>query len=485
MITITRLLARQLRAVFRRTLGNAGSVGPTLSFTAGPEGLSVRAKAFDAAVEYLTPGELPPEEIAVPFELLAACEGRDDRPVTIEALSKGHVAAGWRDGNVPQMVRYDAVPNADEFPALPKRFAQNPPVLLQALRDASDTTDLNSARYALGYVQLRGAAGTLAATDGKQLLVQSGFRFPWKDDLLLPAVKVFGSAELPQDKPVEIGKSDDWVTIRLGPWTIWLAVNKDGRFPETDREIPCPANVTARVCFDPADAEFLGKSLPKLPCDDEYNFPVTVDLNGSAAIRAKGEMQDRPTELVLARSILSGEPIRIHTNRKLLARALKLGFRELSIFGDKSPVLCRDEKRQYVWALLDPASAIAPADDAVRIVSSEAVPSVSTPTPKTRRRIQPVSEPTTNQNGPAPTNGRSKSNGQPKANGQPHKAVSRRAGREDISALIQQAETLRAAQRENLARTNELVKALKRYRRQGRIVANTLASLRQIKTLGV
>ena len=87
----------------------------------------MKAKAFDAAVEHLTPGELPPDEIAVPFELLTACEGRDDQPVTIEALSKGHVAAGWRDGNVPQMVRYDAA-TADlaEFPRVAEETHQEP-----------------------------------------------------------------------------------------------------------------------------------------------------------------------------------------------------------------------------------------------------------------------------------------------------------------------------------------------------------------------
>ena len=79
MITITRLLARELRAVFRRTLGNVGSVGPAITFTAGPEVLRMRAKGFDAVVKHLPRGKLPPDKIAVPFELLAACEGRSDR----------------------------------------------------------------------------------------------------------------------------------------------------------------------------------------------------------------------------------------------------------------------------------------------------------------------------------------------------------------------------------------------------------------------
>ena len=39
----------------------------------------MRARSADAAVEHLTLGQLPPDEITVPFGLLAACEGRDDQ----------------------------------------------------------------------------------------------------------------------------------------------------------------------------------------------------------------------------------------------------------------------------------------------------------------------------------------------------------------------------------------------------------------------
>ena len=43
-------------------------------------------------------------------------------------------------------------------------------------------------------------------------------------------------------------------------------------------------------------------------------------------------------------------------NRKYLARALKLGFSELCFYGDKVPVACHDERRDFVWATLDAES---------------------------------------------------------------------------------------------------------------------------------
>ena len=47
---------------------------------------------------------------------------------------------------------------------------------------------------------MRGKAGEVVATDGRQLLVQSAFRFGWDGDLLIPAAPIFGCKELPQQE---------------------------------------------------------------------------------------------------------------------------------------------------------------------------------------------------------------------------------------------------------------------------------------------
>jgi hypothetical protein len=156
------------------------------------------------------------------------------------------------------------------------------------------------------------------------------------------------------------------------------------------------------------------------------------------------------------------------------------------------PLACQDEGRQYVWALLDPEVCIPPADNAVRIESPAAATEVPvTPTPK-QGKMSPVSEPATNPNSKAPSNGQANTtgrtgqtttNGQAKANGQARGTG--KSGRHEIDALIQQAETLRTSLRETLLKNNELLKGLKRHRRQSRALQTTLASLRQLKTLGV
>lgn len=90
-------------------------------------------------------------------------------------------------------------------------------------------------------------------------------------------------------------------------------------------------------------------------------------------------------------------------------------------------------------------------------------------------------EPVTNPSG----NGHPQTNGHARNKGRAERTTARKAGQQDVAGLIQQAESLRAALRETLVKTNELLKGLKAHRRQSRAVQNTLASLRQLKGLGV
>jgi len=178
--------------------------------------MRVRGATPDAAVEYHAPGEFPADRLCAPFELFADIEARKDDPVKLENAGDGSVTASWQDGNVPQLTQYtvDDVPG-DAFPPLPTSTTSNPPRLLEALRDAMATTDDEALRYATDCIQLRGD-GCLLATDGRQILLQNGFEFPWDDELLVPRNLVFGSKDLPGDKPVEVGNTEDWFTSTSG-----------------------------------------------------------------------------------------------------------------------------------------------------------------------------------------------------------------------------------------------------------------------------
>jgi len=475
LITISRRQVLHIRAVLRQSLKLARGSGPSLLFQAGPDGLRVKAWSAAAAVEYLADGQFAEEQLCMPYEFLVDCEARNDDPVKLEVSGNRPVVASWRDGNVPQLVQYDTVPSADfdEFPEMPGDFTDNSPELLKALDDAMHTTDPDTVRYATDHVQARGQSGTLAATDGRQLLMQTGFQFPWDEDLLIPRTTVFGARQLPAGESVQLGKSADYLAIRIGPWTILLKIENEKRFPEVDQHVSRSDDASAQFRLAPADADFLAKTLPCLPGDELYNQPITVDLNGAVIIRSLATDQPRPTELVLSNSTSSGEPIRTNLNRRFLTRAIQLGFRQFDLYGPKTPIVCRDDRRQYLIALLSTDSAIGPTEDVTRIESPLVVTN-ATPTPnrKTPGRKRANMPSTTNaDNGETEPNAES----QPKTNG--------KADQHDGSALVEQAEAVKLSLREALSKTSELIASLKRHKKQARIVQSTLASLRQLQAI--
>jgi hypothetical protein len=326
---------------------------------------------------------------------------------------------------------------------------------------------------------LRGQRGQIVATDGRQVLIQGGSQFPWEEDLLVPALAVLGCREFAPQEPIRVGKTDQWVALELGNWTLWLGINREGRFPKIDDIVAQVEHGASRLSLPPGDVEFLAAALPKLPNSADNYSPVTLDLNGQAVVRAKPEGQARTTELVLSNSQVSGDPVRIDTNRKFLARALKMGFTEIRVTSPTAPALGDDGRRQYIWALLDPTGALGPTDDAVRIESPPAGADGPVSQPKPPRRRFTMSEnpntTATSANGTAPTTGETPTNSQVR------RSKTRKPGRANSASPIEQAVAVRNALRETVAKTNELIRAINRHKKQSRLVQSTLASLKQLQ----
>src|SRR5262249_57995602 len=129
------------------------------------------------------------------------------------------------------------VANLPPFPEPPKTLVPMEPGFLDALYEATRTAARDGVRFGVQRLQLRGGRGEVVGTDGRQLLLQGGFAFPWKEDLLVPAAPVFGCPELPRDAPVALGKTDTHVCVRVGPWALHLAVYKESRFPPVQRAV--------------------------------------------------------------------------------------------------------------------------------------------------------------------------------------------------------------------------------------------------------
>ena len=431
---------------------------------AGKDKLAIQAQHVDAAISLQLAVHHAPEVIALPASALEEVQGREGI-VTWERHSE-RVIARWDEAGIPRVVEYGTTDPAKlpPFPPLPSSFVTNPPAFIKALDDAMHSTAVDSVRYATGKVQLRGS-GEIVATDGKQLLMQKGFKFPWEDNVLVARMMLFGAGVLPDDTPVKIGRVAKHVVIQAGEWTIALAIDTEGRYPNVEQVIPKGNSTTWTLSL--ADASAVLRHLPKLPGVKDDNSPVTVDLNGKIAVRAKGD-QSKPVELLLEGSKITGPPVKFSTNRALLARALQLGFREIQIVNGDTPLMCRDGQRLFIWMPLPKESCIAAHPDAIIIRGSQGNPP-STSKPERRK--------------PAPR-GRMNAKLVPiaKAEPAPVKPVEqppvKSAG---LGALIDEAREMRAAMQGMFARSKNLIAALQLHRRKARIVDSTLASLKKLQ----
>jgi hypothetical protein len=470
LIEITRAFARAFRAVLKKIANARGQRDQpsTIVLQTDRYGLHVRARNASIAVEFSRPGSFAANEIAIPSEAFADFEGRKDDTVQLERSARG-VTASWQDGVVPKTRSY-AVVQAKQLPvmpAMPTRMEQQAEELLRALRDASATAANDAVRYAVNNIQLRGKQGKIIGTDGKQLLVQQGYAFPWDDDVLVPASSVFGCKELANYGPVSIGRSEQFVSVTVGPWALHLAIDKDGRFPNVDTILDANKGNGTVLELDPGDAQFLLVNLDSLPGATNNQSPVTVDANGQVSIRAKGEDQPTPTEVLLARSQVQGRKAMVATDRSYLVRALQLGFNRISVYGAEKPVICRDEKRQYVWQPLEQKATVSASKDVIRLSSADSAP-IDMPGTKEAEAVA-MSNTTADQQSTSE---------EPSTTELPAPQTSERSG---IAAVLAEAEAIKELLRQAYTRTHQLITDVKRYRKQAQAVKTALGSLRQLQ----
>jgi hypothetical protein len=348
------------------------------------------------------------------------------------------------------------------FPAEPQQWIDTDPTILQALADAMESVDSASSRYALGCLQLRGKEGSIAATDGRHLLKQSGFTFPFEEEVLIHGCKLFGSKELTSGEQVQIGITESHVAFRVGAWTIFLRIAKEGRFPRVDDIIPRYTDAIATLELGRGDRKFLVANLRRLPGENEPHADVTLDVNGRVVVRAR-EGESAPTELILANSRKTGEDALIATNRRYLERAAAMGFQQLYIYGNDRPMLAHDGRRTYLWMVLDKSGIVLSSPESKQVFSDLAPTRSPTLHPKTIAMPKHTNRIASALNQASPTT-----------------SVAAREPTQPLSPL-DQATKLRTSLREALAAVNGLVRSIKRQKKQDRAYKTAIASLRQLQ----
>jgi hypothetical protein len=305
------------------------------------------------------------------------------------------------------------------------------------------------------------------------LLVQSGFSFPWSDDVLVPKVRAFGIRELAGEGAVLIGRTDKQVFVRVGSWTFVLDV-EGGRFPDTKGVIPRIGTEIAILEVHPSDADFLIDALPKLPGHADDYSAVTVDVDsGKAFVRARDRESGETTEIALSRSTCRGKSSRVAVDRKLLHRALRLGCTTMNFFENNTPLRFDGENKTYVAVPLAPEVAVPPSDQAMHVVSSDVAESI----PKTQQPER-TPMPPPNSNG-HPSNDHSP-NGGPR-NGRNGTDQDRTV---TLDELVDEAEIVRGQLHELLGRITRFLGDLKQHRRQNRAVHAAVQSIRDLKLGG-
>lgn len=474
MLTISRSVLRRFRTLCRRGGLHKTHVtgGPVVTFVGGADGCRIRAASIDVAIEFHDPAPSGDETVRLPLAALELCEGRDDGLVTIDVRDDEQVWLSWNDRGVPrQSEQSQPKQGTTSFPAAPTTQIANEARLWSDLGDAVATTDAQASRYALGCLHFRGALGHIETTDGRQVLVQSDFRFGFEEDVLVPGSKLLGGADMGTVEEVTVGRTEDYVGFGVDRWLILLRIQKDARFPKIEQILPNPDFAKSRLELSPVDAGFLKETIPRLPCDDTLHDPITLDLNGRVLVRSRETATSRPTEVLLGSSKLTGEPVQLNTNRRFVERALKLGFRSVCLFGPDSPAMSVDEHRRFLWALLDKKSAIPRHDDPQRIDAPSRVDignSARIVTTKPKESVMSVS---------LPVVARSTSKPSETTDIQPERSVDARTAVSAIEQVLTLRDTLRTAAQQ----AGELARSLKQQKRQSRIVASTLASLKELQ----
>lgn len=464
MITLSRRPCRQFVALARRALhvSRARLAGVTVAVASGRSGpvLWASKDGVTLALGDVEAGAKP--EMAVPLSLIADVMQRASE-LTLEPAGK-QVTCRYARAGVPQVQKVPAAKDAAPFPALPA-LADPGDGFLEALAGCAEVTDVESSRYALGCVRLRGKEGDLAATDSKQALIRSWFHFPFAEEVLLPRPALLQSREL--EGPVRVGVAGKAFVLRAGEWTVWLLTG-EGRFPKVEAVIPRVEDALTELRLDPADAAFLAEHIEGLPGVSDDFFPVTLDVSGGGCLlRARGRDQDAPVEIPLPRSRASGQDVRVAVPRSNIARAVALGADVIRIQNPNRPLVAVGDRTTYVWMPLeDQAAAVGPAANAVRIEPDSHPLRAAAAVPAARTRKETMST----------TQGTAVSTAAPAI------AVAQETG-SDLTGLIRRADAATASLSTALKEVKWLGLALRKRRKAERLVKTTLEGIRKLKTL--
>ncbi len=450
MTPFTRITVRDFRTLLARCVSGRprGPAPPVVIQFKGEVRTLAATTPEGITLTHASPAAKEADDLLVlPAAVLEEVEGGTDEAVVLDRPSKLRGVLRWHGGSTPRTLPVELIlpGRQHDLPPAPE-LSIIPPKLLTALHECGRTAAKESGRYALSKVQLQGKAGRVVGTDGKAALLWAGFTFPFADDVLVPAVPVFGSRPLVRITEVKIGRTATHLVVTAGPWAVWLPTDVKAKYPDVAAVIPRYAPTT--VSIDPSDAAALLPVLPGLPGGDHELRPVTLDTDRVVRVRGRTESGERigeTRETPLPQSTVTGPAVRVVLDRRVLARALVLGCRTLKLTHDK-PAVFTGDCVTFVAAQLDPALHAPPGADELEPI----------PTP-----INPEWRPTLKPE----TNGHTPPRGDP-------------------ADPLELAEELRTALADAAGKAARLVAVLRQGKKEKKVLASVLTGLKQLNLGG-
>ena len=298
MILFTRAVARRLPVLFARCVaGRPRGPAPPVVIQIKDEVRTLAATTPEGVtLTHTSPALKESDDLLVlPAAILAEIEGSTDEAVALDRPSKLRGVLRWPVEDKPRTLPVELIlPGRQHELPTPPQLTPVAAKLLAALHECGRTAARESGRYALSKVQIQGKAGRVVGTDGKVALLWRGFRFPFPEDVLVPAVPVFGSKPLVRITEVKIGRTATHLVVAAGPWAVWLPTDAKAKFPDVAAVVPRYAPTTLTI--DESDAAELLPVLPGLPGGDHELRPMTLDADGVVRVSGRTESGEKVGE---------------------------------------------------------------------------------------------------------------------------------------------------------------------------------------------
>lgn len=287
----------------------------------------------------------------------------------------------------------------DEFPPIPvvegKPLAMDA-TLRDAFREALDCCSEDGSRHVLQHVCLdtRNRDGHyVAATNGRHLYAANSFQFDLKEPVLIPDRPFLRWSKFMEDGVGQLSvqpatKNEmPWLKLQSGPWTL-LTRSTDAEYPNWKQVVPAADSSLTTVHLDASAVATLLAGIPKLPCNDEANRPVRLEVTQDRIIvQARAKDDTEWTQLTVEGARITGKTINIGLNRDYLLKALRFGLTTWDFTDDLSPMVFSEGGRRMVVMPLrppEPPKAQAPTTptDSSAPTPQPTNPPVSEPTPQ-------------------------------------------------------------------------------------------------------